>query len=285
MLIQDVSNAVIPVPGYSKRKYEVMLTPPDEKAEKLIASALKDERYPRNLTNASYHFFQACAGTMMAYGESYYEIVYSMSAAKIPVAFRFVSIHPATVVSRRGRLWQHVPAEVVRERGIPSQNIELPIDSVLTFRLPPNVQRNHHFMMESLAFSSVNFMPEFTMTNMRSETNIPFDLKSFSQNRKMALARATRDIGWSGRLLFREEILEYYFFYRHLIFEKFKCVMRDMIVNTLNIGINKAGALIGFDGQLEIHGLPTLTEIEQSLARLRAGDKSFDEVMKRYIYS
>ncbi len=285
MLIQDVSNAVLPVPGYTKAKYEIQLVPTDANLEELIVKALKDRGHRRSLTDAAYDFFQECASTMTAFGRADYEIVYLSNAEGKIVTFTLSRIQPLTLVSRRGRVWQYVPKRIAHERDLSSQYVELvPLD-ILSFRLPIHFQRKHRQMMESLAFMSINFLPDFTMSNLKGETRVPFDLGEFSRVQKIALARSTREIGWNGRQLFRERTLEYYFFYRHLVFERFKCEMRNSIVETLNLGIQRAGAKIGFEGSLNIVGLATLADIEHALSRLEdGGGDSFDEVMKPFIY-
>ncbi len=61
--------------------------------------------------------------------------------------------------------------------------------------------------------------------------------------------------------------------------------MRNSIVETLNLGIQKAGAKIGFEGDLNIIGLVTLTDIEDAFRKLEDGrGDSFDNVMKPLIY-
>jgi hypothetical protein len=283
MLIQDVSVSVLPVPGYGKRKYEVVVEPMNLDTQRQISQALKDDRHGRGLTNAAYDFFQRCSSTLIAYGECYYEVVYLQDSLRRPVKFLLLPIHPLTIIRRGKRILQYIPKQIANERGLANQKVELSAEDVLRFALPTYVMRKHRFMMESLAFSSVNFSPDFVMSNLKGETNVPFDLEVFSRARKIALARATREIGWSGRQLLRNEMLEYYMFHRHLVFEKFKCELRNQIIDVLNSGIARAGKLIGFDGHLVIQGLPTIPEIDQALERLQAGHNSFDEVMKPFI--
>jgi len=93
-------------------------------------------------------------------------------------------IQPLTLVSRRGRAWQYVPKRIAHERDLSSQYVKLVPEDVLSFRLPMHVQRNHRQMMESLAFMSINFLPDFTMTNLKGETRIPFELGEFSRVQK-----------------------------------------------------------------------------------------------------
>ncbi len=285
MLIQDVSNAVLPAPGYTKAKYEIQLAPTNADLEDLIVKALRDRGHRRSLTDAAYDFFQECASTMTAFGRADYEIVYLSNTEGKIIAFALSRIQPLTLVSRRGRVWQYVPKRIAHERDLSSQYVKLVPEDVVSFRLPMHVQRHHRRMMESLAFMSINFLPDFTMTNLKGETRVPFDLGEFSRVQKIALARSTREIGWNGRQLFRERILEYYFFYRHLVFERFKCEMRNSIVETLNLGIQRAGSQIGFEVGLNINGLATLTDIEDALRKLKDGEgDSFDEIMKPFIY-
>lgn len=284
MLIRDVSNTVLPVPGYSNKKYEVRLTPADASAERLIREAIGERRPRGTLTDAAYDFFQQCAATVMAFGSGHYEVVYLSNADGKVVAFSLEPIQPLTVVLRRGRLYQYVPS-TTGSGNTASHYIELDGETVLTVDLPDHVRLSYKHMMESLAFLSINSVPSFVRADMSSQTNSSFVFREFNSTQTRAIAQSTREIGWSARGLFRKETLEYYFFHRHLIFEKFKCEMRMCILDRLNSAIKAAGVRVGFEGRLEIAGLPTLAEIEASQERLSAGGSPFEDVMKPYIYS
>lgn len=283
MIIEDVTNSIVPVPGHSKKDYCFRLGSHDRHAEEIVARALRQEHYRDDLTDAGYNFFQQCSSTVMAYGNADYEIVYFTNPDGQTVNFRLLLIQPQTVVPKGTKLLQYIPKRVRIERGISGEYVELNPEHVLTFELPSYVREKHAHMMESLAFMSVNFLPTFTQTNLRGETKIPFDFDEFRRIHKMALAQATKDVGWPGRQLFREEILEYYFFYRDLLFEQFKAHLRKSILETLNIGIKQAATKLGFQGLLEIDGLPTIEDAESALRALAAGDTSFEKVMKPFM--
>ncbi len=99
----------------------------------------------------------------------------------------------------------------------------------------------------------------------------------------LALAEAGKLIGWNARGLCQEQTLEYYEIYRKLLFERFKIELRTSILGTLNKGLDKAGQKLGFSGQLEIEGLPTLKDIEAAQAHLAVGDQPFREIVEPFL--
>jgi hypothetical protein len=219
----------------------------------------------------------------MAYGEATYELVYlSNRADGSVVEFQLASIQPLTVMHRNGQLVQYIPADVAQARK-GSQYIPLEPDRIITFPLPTFVQKGFSAMMEGLAFLSNRTIPDFVFqTGDDGSRQTPFDSTAHIHLKKQALAEAGKLIGWDARGLFREETLGYYDLHRALLFERFKIELRTTLLQRVNEVLTRAGQKMGFSGQLQMSGLPTLKEVEVAQAHLSAGDRPFQEILKPF---
>lgn len=285
MLIEDVALGIMPIGGHAEKKpFRVFVTPPDPRAEKLIAVAIARRDYSRDFADAVCDFFHDCAQTIMAFGEAVYEIVYlSQPDDGTIVGFELMFIQPRTVIRRRGKLVQYVPADVARERKVP-QYVQLSPERILTFKPPAYVQGKLSHIMESLAFLSRPPLPNFALQGEGGSSKpVPYDSAAHIRVEKLALADVGKLIGWNARGLLQEETLEYYWLYRELLFERFKIELRGSILKTLNDGLDRAGRKVGFSVRLEIEGLPTLADVDAAQAHLAAGDRPFKEILEPFL--
>jgi hypothetical protein len=282
MLIEDVAYHIIPSSG-NNTTFQITFSPANARAEALIAAALDQEGYHVDLASATHHFMESCAQTVMAYGEATYELVYLSNLDDgAVVEFKLVYIQPLTVMRRRGQLVQYIPVEVARARK-GSQYIPLASDRIITFTLPASLQKGFSAMMEGLAFLSNHKLPDFVFqTGDDGSRQTSFDPTAHIHLEKQALAEAGNLIGWDARSLFQEETLQFYDLYRALAFERFKIELRTCLLERVNEALKLAGQQMGFSGQLQITGLPTIKEVEEAQAHLSAGDRQFQEILKPF---
>lgn len=85
MLIEDVRNGVVPFTRISTGKeFGLRLEPEDNSANQLIAKAISQDRerwYHGILKDVVCDFIRHTAGTLLYYGEAYFEIVYLLDDA------------------------------------------------------------------------------------------------------------------------------------------------------------------------------------------------------------
>lgn len=285
MLIEDVRNGVMPYSG-SKWSAVGRIDPPNPEIEALVEDGISRNDYRRDFYEVIAEFVQECAAWMMTYGKAIYEIAYMHDANDKPVAFVLVDILPSSVKAERGKLRQYVPESVVGELELASDIIELSPENFFTFELPEYMRDEYAPMMGALyAQGSLTSMPDFVLSSMKGEIRpVPYDLKKFSRDQKMAVAEATKVIGWNARQVPNDEFkTEYYDLHRFLRFERFKLEMRNSILLTLNEAITRAGKQLGFEGKIIIEGLPTLTDIQDAQKALAQGSKKFIDVINPFL--
>lgn len=284
MLIQDVRNGVMPYSG-SKWAAGAHIDPPNPEIEELVEDAISRNDYRRNFYEVIAEFVQECAASMMTYSKAVYEIAYMLDADDKPVAFALVGILPNSVKAERGKLRQYIPESVFRELELASDIIELSTENFVTFELPAYMRDEYAPMMSALcAQGSVTSMPDFVLSSMRGKIRpVQYDVKKFSRDQKMAVAEATKLIGWNARQAPNDEFkTEYYDLHRFLLFERFKLEMRDSILSTLNEAIARAGKKLGFKCRIIVEGLPTLTDVQDAEKALTEGSKKFIDVINPF---
>jgi hypothetical protein len=285
MLIEDVSNGAMPYSG-SKWSVNARLDPSESEIEELVEEAISRNDYRRNFYEVIAEFAQECAAWMMTYGKAVYEIAYMYEDDNKPVAFTLFSVIPNSIKAEKGKLKQYVPGSVVRESELPSDVIELTPENFITFELPPYMRSEYTPMMDALyAQGSLTSMPDFVLSSMKGEIHpVPYDLKKFSRDQKMAVAEATKLIGWNARQAPNDEFkTEYYDLHRFLRFERFKLEVRNSILLTLNQAIARAGKKLGFECQIKVEGLPTLTDVQDAHKALAQGSKKFIDVINPFL--
>jgi hypothetical protein len=263
---------------------KVKLTPSDLPAEALISNALDPESrgLGRDLSSAVSNFIRNCAAVIMAYGFAVYEIVYFEGRPNRAAHFALRLVLPRTIVHRRGRLLQYVPENISRQLNVP-QYIQLSEENVLRFDPPAYVGQSLSGIMENLSSLSRRILPDFAMEHMKGTSNVPFDSTTYLRLEKLALAESTKLIGWNARNLLSDELLEYYFLRRQLLFEQFIIALRDSILSSLNKGLKRVGDRLGFSTQVSIEAVRTLADTQLALSQLEAGDIPFNDVLKPFL--
>lgn len=285
MLIEDVAQGIMPIGGRAeKRPFRVILAPTSATTEKMVGFALTRDEWERDFASAVCEFFRDCAQIIMTFGECIYEIVYlSQRNGGRPVEFELSFIRPSTVTWRWGRLVQYVPADVAHQRGV-SKYVKLTPERILRFKPPPSVRGKLLLILDSLTHLGNRVFPDFALPSPRDlGRTVPYDSLKHIRTQKQALAEVAGAIGWNGRGLFQEEMLEYYWLHRQLRFEQFKLELRDSILGTLNEGLARVGREIGFSARLLMEGLPTLADVETAQAKLSAGNSDFKAILDPFL--
>jgi hypothetical protein len=283
MLVEDLENSLVPFRDESEgRDFQVVLQGAGPETEEVVTRAFAREDYFSGLTRAACDLIRECAQYILVHREAIQEIAFlSEAEGQGLVGFELITVNPATLFRRRGKLRQYVPPSVRAGRHLP-EYIELPPQNVLVYRAPEPWNSQGGPMMEVLATIKAG-IPDFAIQSVAHSTNaVPFDTQVHFSMERVVVAEATRMIGWNARGLLQEDMLDYYFVHRELVWERFKAHLRDGIVETINEGLRRAGQVLGFDTRLVIEGLPSEEEIDQAEQKLRTGLASFDEILKPF---
>lgn len=283
MFIEDVKLRIMPIGGrVSKKEFNISLDPPDPKLQQIIEKALSPDRYHHDFAGIICDFVADCAVHLLIYETVTYEIVYLSEPKKgKTVGFELVQINPYTLVRRGNSLLQFLPNQHDKQLS-KRRCIELKPERILTFKLPVNIQGKMDQIMESMRILNLT-SPDFFMKELATGfRKTPYDVAKHYHLRNVALAKITKDFGWGARNSFEKETLEYYLLYRYLKFEKFRIELRNIILNTLNAGLELAGNQAGFNTKILVNGLPTLDDVQTAFNHLTKGDTPFREILEPF---
>ncbi len=275
--MEDVGMGMVPVTGA-----DVRVSPQDEISEQVVANALSLRDHDSDLAWATHEFFNLCAQRIMAFGEDVYEIVYLAAAeGESSVDFRLAPIHPVTVAREGNKVAQYVPR--IRRDENTAEYIDLPPDRTAVFEAPKHLREPIAQTMRSLSSLDDFGLPDFALQELgETHKRIPFDTRAHIRTHKLAVADASRPLGWMARGLIEEDMLEYYVLHRSLKFERFKIELRNHILGTLNETLERAGSEVGTLGQLELLGLPSVTDVDAAASHLAAGDRAFKDIVQPF---
>ena len=127
------------------------------------------------------------------------------------------------------------------------------------------------------AAAAEQFVPVDMLTNAGA-AGASFSVEEHRSATQRLLLSATREIGWSGRNLFTDAMLEPYVLWRELRFRRFQLRFRDAALAGLQAMITKAGQRLGFKAELGYSGLISLGDIEQAESDLRTGARSLSAI-------
>jgi len=283
MLLEDVSLGIMPIGGRSSRsRFSISTSPADKRAEKIIAGGLaaRDRYFRDSLAESLFEFFRLLAAELCVEDRATHEIVYfEEPETHAFTGFDLLFIPDSQLVTKWGRTYQVVPPEVAQESKV-AKLIPLPKEDLLVFTPPATYETALRNLRASLVDLDGMRFPSLALEAMQK--GMPYDFKAHERSMKLALMEAIRPIGWTARGSFSDFIMSYYLVHLAIAFERFKIHMRDTILETLNSGLKRIGDKLGFKTQIQISGLPTLSDVDTARHNLNSGVMPWTDVMKPF---
>jgi hypothetical protein len=280
-LRKELMNSIMPIGGPRSRPgFQVSLQPASPDLEELLAGALDHSSQGRDLTEALCSFIRFCAGSIIEDGKAIYELVsWRDSITAQPQKLDFFPIQPSTIFRKGSKFFQFSSEQAVRDRNRRNA-VALPPDRLLAFFLPKAYRGFTHCQQQLVSIDNNSIFRLATAEQKRDRSNYSFSEHLHSQ--RLALASATRILGWEGLGFFDEAFLEFYFVKRYLLFRKFLIVLRQSILEVLNVSVKTLSTEFGPAAQLQIEGLPGLAEVETALKELEEGSRNFSTFIDQF---
>jgi hypothetical protein len=260
--------------------FSVSIEPHSEKIENLVADGLISPTGPSSRLETAIRYHLSWIADMMLRGHAVYEIDLLADADGEKVAFQTGWIPQGTIDKRKGRYIQYVPEELGEGRKHKGcYYVELDEDMLIWTQLPRSTRNTLRRAASTLAEASVQ---QSTPSNMLLSRVQEFNLTQFKDEQAREVLSATRDLGWHGRWLFDEQMTSPYIVWRHLEFQRFKIMVRDAGIASLNRALVIAGASIGFDAQVVLHGAITALDVDRAQNELRTGSRPLSELLEMH---
>lgn len=116
--------------------------------------------------------------------------------------------------------------------------------------------------------------PSFWSPETMAATGV--DIMAFNAMRERFIAALTRKLGWNWRNSSQRGITEFYYFYRTLTFSRTQAILREYIVEQLNLLFVR----LAIDAQIAVLGIPKPEEIDQVIRDVVSGKTSFADAYK-----
>ncbi len=279
MFTEDAEQ-ILPWENDPDSGFAVAIEPYNSDVEDLITDGLNSPSGPSARLETAVRYHLSWIAAMMLRGQSVYEIDLLSDTDGRKVAFRTGWIPAGSIDKRRGRYIQYVPealGEGRKHKGC--YYIELDEEKLIWTQLPPPVRNTLRRAATTLAEASAQ---QSTPSNMLLTRVQEFKLKQFKDKQAREVLSATKDLGWHARWLFDDQMTSPYIAWRHLEFQRFKILLRDAGIASLNRALALAGVAIGFEAQVVLRGALLESDIDRAQDELRTGSRPLTELLKMH---
>lgn len=282
MLADDMRSHALPYGRGLDDGFKLTLTSEDPRAAEIITNALPAPFYRTNNLSDAFRGYVELAITQLLRGNLYLMIEYFRAAnepASRPIAFSLDVLPSELIETKFGKTfyWQQTPAS---ERESPRWARELLDPSrIVSVALPGRLRRDLDKARRiiRIADQDLDVMHRFTIGEDRR--NSGFNLSEYQRRSNDIVLRETSAIGWSGRGLFTEDLLDPMKAWRAIQFARFEMNLLATAQRGLQTAITRAGGQIGFEASISLSGVLTQAELDQLETELQDGRRPMTELL------
>lgn len=291
MLIKDIHLGIMPWQEYTANKVEALLEPESKDINELVVEALTSPSdYISGLYESVRKFIDEAAHIIASVGEVFYEIVYFTEEGEILLKGFQLHLLPIGIVEERRKVFrQHIPKGVQKDRELEKDYVDIPKDLIIHIQMPKAIGGliEYKKLLEDLKImSATHYPPDFAVKEI-AEPGFEsiFSLDYFNRTNDLILAKETKKIGWFMRswVVPNKRTTEFYSIYRFLKFNKFKALLRETIIDSLNDALIRIGKKMQFSAKITLTGITSSEEIETIISSFLNGEIEFSEVYKRIL--
>jgi hypothetical protein len=282
MLREDLHLFALPYGRGLDEGFTVTLEPGSSDVETLIVSAIPSHNYGHSDLVGAIRDYVESAIWFLAEGDLFLELTYFRdpnSPDSRPTAFKVDFLFPEMITRRFGR-YQHVVPVGDRADAEPERwGLEaLDPKRLVVGSLPRRARKGLVDATELIRAADGDLDVMSAFTTGRYGRDPGFDLAAYRRDVDDIVMRGTRMIGWTGRGLFAEGLLDPMKAWRAIQFARFVSVVRDAALAGLQSAIDLAGKEIGFEAQLVLGRVLTDADLDSYEEDLRDGTRSMTEL-------
>lgn len=282
MLLQDLRTYALPYGRGPNDGFDVAIEPAEPELTQLIRDALPSTSYRHLRLADSIRDFVDSALWRLIDGDLHLEVQYYRALDHPddePVAFGIKILDAERIIRHRGR-YCYIVADRDRFDGPRTWSAEeLDLRCLVIASLPRVLRRDLERALSLIRMSDrdITIASSFVMGNHGN--NSGFD---FAVHRKMSndiVLKGTRTIGWAGRGMLTEGLLDPEKAWRAISFGRFAARLRDVAIDALNECISRAGARLDFAASLTLSSVPTGADFDQMERDLQAGERPISQLL------
>lgn len=273
MLHQDLHLYALPYGSGPSEGFNLGVVPLNENVSSLIINAIPGRGYRHWQLSDAFRDYVQSASQFLVEGDLFLEISYfrdPRSTSDKPVAFRVEFLFPEMIRRRLGTYRHLAPVGDQVEEPVRWSYKPLDRKRLVVGSLPRDTRRYlaNTLRLVRAADGDLDVMSAFTSGRYGAKTG--FDFNTYRRQVSDIVLTGSRQIGWTGRGLFTEGLLDPMKAWRAIQFARFVAQVRDVALGALQSAVDRAGAEIGFRAELMLTGVLTYEELngyEQDLQR------------------
>lgn len=273
LFTRDLPLGIMPSRIRAGEEFRVQLEPADGEVTTQLLSLLDIGRFSRReLDEATVDFVETVARLIGYRGEALFELIGGGTDQPPSLG----SLPPLPVLRAPGGYYQLIP-KGAREQLETGTAIRIPVEKIWRVRLPRRLGgvRGHRRLLRALGARSSPH-PRFILEGTDMGRSAGYDFAAHHRACEVEIERATRRWGTIPSRFRVEGTTEYFLFSRRLAFKRAQAELREHIL----VELNRLLARLGLTHRLEVSGLRSAAEIEETMRQLQAGELTVSEAMR-----
>lgn len=282
MLHQDLDLYVLPYGRGTAEGFRLDLVPPAAEIRSLVTAALPGRGYRRTLLSEAFRDYVQSASQLLLEGDLFLEISYygdPRSTSDRPSAFSLEFLFPEMMSRRFERVRYLTPVGAQDEEPVAWSFETLDKERLVVGSLPRKTRRALQKTLKLIRAADGDLDVMSAFTTGRYGANSGFDLNMYQRKVNDTVLIGSRRIGWTGRGLFTDGLLDPMKAWRAIQFARFVTDVRDVAVSTLQAAVDRAGATIGFKAELVLVGGLTQDDLAGYERDLQAGTRAMSTLL------
>lgn len=282
MFVDDLRTHSLPYGRGLDGGFDLRLDTDDHRVSEMITNAIPAPQYRHDDLSDAFRDYIEMALTLLSLGSLYLEIEYyrkSDEPNSRPVAFRLEALSPELVQTKFGKTfyWQPTSDQSVESERWTRELLDP--SRLITVALPRDLRRamDRALTIIRIADQDLDVMQRFTLG--KEGRGSGFDLQEYQRRSRDIVLRETREIGWSGRGLLTEGLLDPMKAWRAIQFAHLVARLRDIAQDGLQTAIARAGHEIGFEATMSLSGVLTETDLDRLQKELGNGATPMAELL------
>ena len=283
MFVDDLRTHSLPYGRGLDGGFDLRLDTDDHRVIEMIINAIPAPLYRHDGLSDAFRDYIEMALTLLSRGTLYLEIEFyreSDEPNSRPVAFRLEALSPELIQTAKfGKTFYWQPAS---DRNVePDHWTRELLDParLIAVALRRHLRRAVDGALRTvqIADQDLDVMQKFTLG--KEGRGSGFDLQEYQRRSRDIVLRETREMGWSGRGLLTEGLLDPMKAWRAIRFARLVAKLRDVALDGLQEAIARAGHEIGFEATISLSGVLTQTDLDRLQNELGSGTTPMAELL------
>ncbi len=279
MFMDDFSENIVPIYSLKYKNVQCTLTPANKNFQEQLSKLLPSyqNHYKKDLNDIILRTIQFIAQHLVHYGYLILELVIQKDINK-KVSYRLESICGKEVKIDNNNIIQIIHDNTAEYLKI-FKPIVIPIEKCFVIEFPKSLggkEKYLKFLQELKELGQQNPIMSYFGNPLTEQKG--YDITKHQRLYDLELWRKSKVYNWHHRESNGKLFSGYYYFYRHLQFQKSKIELRNFIIEQLKEIISKLSEKLGSKTELNIEGLISIAKIDEALEQWRTGKLELNSI-------